>query len=279
MTTVENTNSSAAGIFTNINSTAVALKNSGTNQAITYGFTAAAVAGPADTATLSLSNVTGGTVTISGVETMNIVSNDAPNTIDASGIAANTVNVSGSQNTALGTLNAATAVLNAGTATGTLSATMGAVAAATITGSQGADTLTVSAVTGTLNVNTGSGNDTITAATNFASTDTINGGDGTDTLVVPIASVDSTATATAFTRVSNIETLEISDAFTGTLNTAGVQSGINTVTLAVGGAGSQPLVVMHTAFQSSSHKSIQYPFSSFPIRRNTLCCWPSNRLG
>jgi hypothetical protein len=48
--------------------------------------------------------------------------------------------------------------------------------------------------------------------------------------------VDTTATATAFTNISNFETLEISDAFGGADTTARVQAGINTVTMAVGGA-------------------------------------------
>jgi Ca2+-binding RTX toxin-like protein len=71
----------------------------------------------------------------------------------------------------------------------------------------------------------------------LAASDTLNGGVGTDTLVSTIAMVDTTATATAFTNISNFETLEISNAFTGTLTTAGVQAGLETVTLAIAGAG------------------------------------------
>ena len=238
VTSVENTNSSVAGSFTNLSSTAIALKDTGTGSAITYGFTAAAVAGSADTATLTLSNTTGGTVTMSGVETVNIVSADAPNTIDASGIAATTVNVSGTQNTALGTVNAAVSTLNASAlTTGTFSATMGAVAAATVTGSPGADTLNVNAVTGNVNVNTGTGNDTVTITSSLTATDTLNGGDGTDTLSTNINQVDTTATATAFTNISNFETLSIANALANTLTTARVQAGFNQVTLAAGGAG------------------------------------------
>jgi len=238
VTSVENTNSSAASIFSNISSTAIALKNTGTGSNVGYSFTTAAVAGTADTANLTLSNTTGGVVSITGVETVNIISADAPNTIDASGIAATTLNISGTQNTALGTVNAAVATLNAGSATGTLSATMGAVAAATVTGSTGADTIVVSAVTGTVNVSTGTGNDSITANTNLLASDTINGGaDGTDTLITTIGSVDTTATATAFTNISNMERLGISNALANTLTTSRVQAGLTTVLLTGGGTG------------------------------------------
>ena len=237
VTSVENTNSSQPAIFSNIASTSVALKNTGTGSNVTYGYTTAAVAGTSDVATLTLSNTTGGTVAMTGVETVNIVSADGANTIDASGIAARTLNVSGTQTTALGTLNATVGTLNAGSATNTFSATMGAVAAATVTGGEGNDTITVSAVTGTVNVNTGNGNDKVTITTNLVAADTLNGGVGTDTLVVAIAEADTAATATAFTNISNFETLEIADALANTLTTARVQSGINQVTLASGGTG------------------------------------------
>ena len=162
------------------------------------------------------------------------MSANSANTIDASAIAATTLNVSGTQNLALGTLSTSTTNLNAGTATGTLSAALGVVVNATITGSAGADTLTVTGATGTLNVSTGLGDDSVTTAAALTSTDTLNGGGGTDTLVSTLALVDTTATATAFTNISNFETLEISNAFAGTVTTASVQAGISTVTMAVG---------------------------------------------
>jgi Ca2+-binding RTX toxin-like protein len=237
VTSVENSNSSATAVFSNISSTAIALRNVGTGSDVTYGYTAAAVAGTADTATLTLSNTTGGAVAMTGVETVNIVSADGANSIIATNIAATTLNVSGTQTTALGTLNATVATLNAGAATNTFSATMGAVAAATVTGGQGNDSINVSAVSGTVNVNTGAGNDTVTATSNLLASDTLNGGDGTDILVAAMGSVDTTATATAFTNISNFETLQISDALANTLTTARVQAGFNQVTLASGGTG------------------------------------------
>jgi hypothetical protein len=168
---------------------------------------------------------------------VNFVSSGGSNTIAASGITAATLNVSGAQNTALGTLSTSTTNLGAGTATGTLSATLAVVVNATITGSQGADTLVVDAATGTLNVSTGLGNDRVTANAALADTDTLNGGDGTDTLVSTVTLVDTTATSTAFTNISNFETLEISDLFANTVTTARVQAGLSTVTVALGGTG------------------------------------------
>jgi len=238
-TTLDSNGSTGVGVltFSNISSTAPALKYTSSGSGVTFAYTTAAVASTTDSATLTLSDTTGGAVTIAGVETVNIVSTNSANTIDASGIAAATLNVSGTQNLALGTLSTSTTNLNAGTATGTLGATLGVVVNATITGSAGADTLKVTGATGTLNVNTGLGNDSVTTALNLLATDTLNGGDGTDTLVSTVAMVDTTATATAFTNISNFETLEISNAFTGTVTTAGVQAGLASVTLAVAGAG------------------------------------------
>ena len=238
-TTLDANGSSGVGVltFSNISSTAPALKYTSSGSGVTYAYTAAAVAGAADSATLTLSDTTAGTVTIAGVETVNIVSANSANTITATGITATTLNVSGTQNLALGTLSTSTTNLGAGTATGTLSATLGVVVNATVTGSQGADTLVVDAATGTLNVSTGLGNDRLTANAALAATDTLNGGDGTDTLVSTVALVDTTATSTAFTNISNFETLEISDLFANTVTTARVQAGLSTVTVALGGTG------------------------------------------
>ena len=237
--TLDANGSTGAGVltFSNISSTAPALRYTSSGNGATYAYTSAAVAGAADSATLTLSDATAGTITIAGVETVNIVSASNPNTIAASGIAAATLNVSGTQNLALGTLSTSTTNLNAGTATGTLGATLGVVVNATITGSQGADTLVVDAATGTVNVSTGLGNDRVTANTGLAATDTLNGGDGADTLVSTVGSVDTTATATAFTNISNFETLEISDALANTVTTARVQTGLSAVTLALAGTG------------------------------------------
>lgn len=236
-TTLDSNGSTNVLTFSNISSTAPALKYTSSSSGVTFAYTAAAVASTTDSATLTLSDTTGGVVTIAGVETVNIVSTNSANTIDASGIAAATLNVSGTQNLALGTLSTSTTNLNAGAATGTLSATLGAVVNATITGSAGADTLTVTGATGTLNVNTGLGNDSVTTTAGLLATDTLNGGDGTDKLVSTVAMVDTTATATAFTNISNFETLEISDALANTVTTARVQAGLSNVTLASGGTG------------------------------------------
>lgn len=238
-TTLENTGSGAGNLLsvTNISSTAPALKYSNGAGGATFAYTAAAVAGAADSATLTLSNVSAGTVTIAGVETVNLVSTGNANTIDASGIAASTLAISGSQSTALGTLNVGTAVVDASAMTGALSATLGAVVSATVTGSQGADTLTISAVTGNAVVSTGAGNDNIIAATNLTVTDTIDGGAGTAdklTTTNTIAHVLDGATA-ATTKISNIEQIAITDALDTTLVLANISSAIDTVNLTVTG--------------------------------------------
>lgn len=99
-TTLDANGSTGAGVltFSNISSTAPALKYTSSSSGVTFAYTTAAVAGTADSATLTLSDTIGGTVTIAGVETVNLVSANSANSIDASAIAAATLNVSGSQN-------------------------------------------------------------------------------------------------------------------------------------------------------------------------------------
>ena len=244
VTTVESSASTAAATFSNIGSVATALKVSNTAQDATFGYTTAAVAGTADSVALTLSGVTGGQVTLAGVETIGITSSGSANTLTGlTATSATTVNVAGDQALNLGTLlNSAVTTLNAGsnTATGAgVTAIMGAATTATITGGTGNDLINVSAITGDVSIAGGAGNDTITATTNLTTTDIIGGGDGIADVLSTTAAVAEGYAAPTTRTITGFERLTLSTAGTGaaTLTTANVDTGIATVTLSAGTAG------------------------------------------
>jgi Ca2+-binding RTX toxin-like protein len=223
--------STAPAIYSNIASTAVGLTVSNTDQNATFTFGTAAVAGLADTATLTLSNVTAGTVTIAGVETLNVVSTGGSNALTALTAAnARTINISGDQTLNLGTNTVATTINSTNTLGVALTSTNAA--AVTIAAGAGNDALTITDAGGVNNsVVGGAGNDTVTFTQNLSNADTVAGGDGTDTLVGVSAdlvglTVPTTATITGF------EQITVSNALGGNLTTANVQAGIQVVTLA-----------------------------------------------
>jgi len=272
------TSSASAGSLTlsNIQSTATAVTISNSTQAHTINFAAAAVAGAADSVSVSLNNVTADPLlTIgAGVETLAL---NVAGTNDVDTAFAGAVTVVGA-----GTLTltaAADAVLGATTVDASLNSGGITVAmsnaAHTVTGGSGADNIT--GATGTANRLTGNGgNDTITAGSGndtvsggdgndsivsgagvdnldggagndtfnmgtagdlaAAGTDTIIGGDGTDTLRT--TSADAIAYTTPATRtISGIENLTLADALEGALTVANIDTAITTVSIAGSGAG------------------------------------------
>ena len=169
-------------------------------------YTDTAVTGSADIQTLTLSAQTAGIFGVKGatkgVETLNIVSNGAANTIAVQDLAAakiKTINVSGAQDLTL-TEDAtdaddAVTAINAGTFTGALAVT---------TGSAAAD----------MSITGGTGNDTITfSGSTFTAADSVDGGSGADTLVLASA----ITTAATLANVTNVETLKITGANNVTL--------------------------------------------------------------
>jgi len=234
-TSLTSSGSTAAATFTNIGSTSVNLGVSNTDQSATFGYTTAAVAGTADTATVTLSNMTAGTLTINGVETLNIASTSSANAVTAMVTnAATKYVVTGDQTLNLGTLPATVLTVDASAATAGVTFTSNQTTASTITGGSGNDALTFTG--GSIvndSINAGAGNDTVTVSNNLATTDTINGGDGTDVLSLP------TTVATGYTKpttatITNFETLKISNALAANLTLANVQSGLSTIDLAAG---------------------------------------------
>lgn len=194
-------------------------------------FASTALAGASDSTTLTLNQMTGGAtpaanatdVTLqpsaagSGFETLNIVSSGGvPNNLrsltDGNGTSLATVNFSGSQNLWItNALDDTVTTVNAG---GTSPMTGNLV-------------VTVGAASGNVTATGGSGDDTLTYGATYNTSDVING--GADTAVFTtgglvaqkdtLSLTNATAIVTAKqTNVSNIETIQVSDALNGALN-------------------------------------------------------------
>ena len=235
LTNVNNVGSTADGTFTGI-AAGVALGVNGTANNTEFQF--ATTAGT-QSAGLTLTNVTGGIQTIAGIETINVTSSGASNTTTLTAANATTVNIAGAANLTLATAGTVSAsAWNASTATGNINLTVVAqtgVAATTdvsITGGTGNDTLTFSAVAQDVSVSGGDGND-IFVSTVINDADTIVGGLGTDTLSTTYAQAAALTTAN---NINGIETLSISTALAGSLNTQTVDSTITSLDIAIAGA-------------------------------------------
>jgi hypothetical protein len=156
---------------------------------------------------VSTSSINHGTVTVAGVETINLtVTDTAPTTSSGSAsIQTSTLAIADaaltklvvSGNAALtftGSTNVALATLDGSAMTGKLTASTNGVVAETITGGAGSDALT-SLSTGTVadTLIGGAGNDTLTANKGLT---TLTGGTGTDAFVVAVASLNVNSYAT-----------------------------------------------------------------------------------
>ncbi len=207
--TIKSSGNSHALTVSNLQKALTGIELSNTNQDLTVT-NAAGVSGTTDAVSLTLSAVSGGTITIgstaaNGYETLNIVSTGpSDNTLTAvtDGATATslaTINVSGSKALNMGTtLDATVTAVNASTATGNVTVTQTSTNAFTFTG--------------------GSGNDTVIMGGAYGSTDTINGGAGTGD-ALSVTSAIAAAIATNQTNVTNVEQLTISDALGGAVNT------------------------------------------------------------
>ena len=191
VTTVGLSASSAEGDTTFSNMTAIVgaeMRNGAGDLTLTYGATA--VAGTADTQSVTVSNLSAGTFTADGAETIAITSELAKSTLtNVASDKLKTVTAAGAADLTLGTALTATTI-NAAAMTGALNVKLGA-----------AD----QAVTG------GAGADVIDAATNLTSADTIVGGAGTDTLKVSISAATAVGTAAAKGALYNVSGVEVID--------------------------------------------------------------------
>jgi len=209
-TAIENTGSTATVSTTvqNIASTATALKLSNTSAAASFAWQDSTVSGTADSVTLTLSNVSGSAVTIpSYVETTNLVSTTASNSVALNLVASATVTASGSSALTISSLSGTTTKFDWSAATGAVTFTPNAVTVSLIGGS-GNDTITAGSTT-PRSINGGAGDDSITA--NLAVGDTIVGGSGSDTLTTSSAGLVTFGNG-ATGSVTGVETLTLSDA-------------------------------------------------------------------
>ena len=220
--TTLNSTASATQIaqFDNVQSAVTAFGLTNTGVGLKANILNTALSGATDTATLTLQNVTAGTVTLqtitaaNGYEVLNVVSNGTATNVltaltDGLGNSLATINVSGAAAVTLGSaLDNTVTTLNASTLTGKLVATTGT---------------SVIAVTG------GTADDTITMAATYTSADTINGGTGTDTLSLTSAMVGGVTTSQ--TNVTNIETISLSDASEAVTYTLSAWNGVTNLAL------------------------------------------------
>jgi Ca2+-binding RTX toxin-like protein len=238
-TTLNATGSSVATIFSNMAmGTDAQITNQGQN--VTFGY--AAATGATDSMNLQVQNVSAGTVTIAGIETVNITSTGGvANTVGTlTATSATAINISGTQAFTLTNAHtAATIDASGSTAAVTVTQSVAANGTSTYTGSSSIDTVTVGANAHTsVTVNTLAGNDRITiSAGNALTTDVIDGGDGTDILTMTIADANQLDANTTALNISNIETLALSDDITGTVAMANIQAGLMGIDIRSGSGG------------------------------------------
>jgi hypothetical protein len=184
--------SSASGDtqFSGMKNTVVAeMTNGAGDLTLTYDG-AQIVSGAADSQTLNVSNMTAGTFTANGIETLNINTGLVKSTLtNVASDTLKTVNVAGASDLTISTALTATTI-NAATATGALTVTLGA-AAQTVTGGAAADT--------------------IDASTNLANDDVIVGGAGVDTLKISTAATVAVGTAAAKLALFGVSGVEVID--------------------------------------------------------------------
>lgn len=234
LTQLNNVNSSVAATFNNIAASATTLGVSDTNQNTTFNYQTTT---GTQTAALNLSNVTGGTETINGIETINITSSNSANTYAIDANAATTLSFAGAadQTVTLGAGSVNVSNFNGSAATGNVNLTLinqtgvSSATAVSVSGGSGNDTLTVTAETQSdTSVNAGAGNDII-VNTAISTADTVDGGTGVDALRTNSAQVAGLTAATAYSKISNVERLEIADSASGVFTLSRVDSGINTL--------------------------------------------------
>jgi hypothetical protein len=189
------------------NFVAAEMRNGSGDLTLTYDG-AQVVTGTADVQTLTVSNVTAGTFTADGIETINIMAETAKSTLKAvASDALQTLTVSGTVD-----LTITDALVFAKTANST--AIDGTLNASSFTGKLAVD---VSGSASTLSVATGSGNDTIKFGATLTTNDVVNAGAGNDT--VEITGHDgATVLAMKDLKLTSVENFQVTGA--GGKNTA-----------------------------------------------------------
>jgi len=196
---------------------------------------------------------------VNNIATLNIVSaagskmsSTADNNIDigAGSDALDTVNISGAANLKMTASETEVDVINAAEFTGELTlGVAGGAAGITVTGGTGDDTITVTAAVETT-INGGAGDDTFDYGTTFDDNDVVDGGDGDDELKVTVNGYSDDL------RVTNVETLTITDEATATadstvdINGIGDFTSVNVVVAGAGGGNTDNVITIDDATAS-----------------------------
>jgi hypothetical protein len=234
LTSVTVTPSTAQTLNVNqLQNTSVALGVTSANLAsiVAFDFVDTAVAGAADSASLTLTSNALGTVNVdAAIETLNVASAGSANAITL-GHSADTLNISGTAAFTDASANTTSETITV-TSSGAVTLASDNANAVTFTGGAGADAITFTeTVTLTNTFNGGAGNDSVTFTTDLDDADVVNGGEGTDILVASGADFRG---LTAANNISNTETFSVSGALGGALNisTLDTSSTVETLNLA-----------------------------------------------
>jgi hypothetical protein len=186
------------------------MRNGSADLTLTYN--ASVVSGTADTQNLTVSNLSAGTFTANGAETIAITSELVKSSVSVASDTLKTVTAAGASDLTISNALTATTV-DASAMTGALSVKLGA-AVQTITGGKGNDTFDFQ------------------SSANLTNADTVKGGDGNDTLKLSVAGGTTVAVGTSDAKldlfnVSGVEVIDIAATGTGTAtlnlsNTVGV---------------------------------------------------------
>jgi len=201
-----------------------AMKNGSGDLGITYGV--ATVIGTADTQKLEIANITGGTATFAGIETMDVTTSLAKSTLGAlTATGMTNLNVSGDQKlTITAALDFKDTLLGSTKTDGTIDAS----------GSTGGVDLTLTSADN-LAVTGSSGDDSIRFGTQKNYYDTIDGGEGEDTLFVSASGAIGAAVAQSYSLagISNVETLDVTSTNDATIvDMTSLSADIKTVNVA-----------------------------------------------
>lgn len=214
--THNSTNSNAFIVNNLANRVDVGITNNGAG--LSVGFLTSATSGPNDVLYLTLSNATGGTLsivsaTINGIETMTINSTTSANTlagiVQTTGSSLSRLNVAGAARLTVGAaLPSSVVMVDASQSTGGVS-------------------LNLSGNPGNVTCIGGTGNDTWVLGGTYSFNDTVSGGAGIDTLALTSASAETTFVQS---NVSSLEALTVVDGLAHPINASRFGS-ISTVNL------------------------------------------------
>jgi Ca2+-binding RTX toxin-like protein len=206
----------------------------------TTTFTYATTTG-VESAALTVDEVTGGAaaeITIAGVETISVTAVNAASVYELRTAAATTLNFAGAveQTVTLDATTLSVSKFDASAATAAVTLTtidqtnVAGATDVTVLGGAGNDTLTL-VESNDVSVNGGAGDDKIVMA-GIDTADTVDGGAGTDILETTSAQANVLDAAAPTTYIiTNVETLQISDTFNGTLTAANIATSITKVVL------------------------------------------------